>query len=110
MGSHVLVSLISLDHIREKDGIWAVLAWLSVLAYKTRTTLMVKSWLLWKTLLSSTGPVMVAIVIHDTTISYNDGKATVHIFRIGLKCHHAAWHRAEHTVAQCWLHSSTFQV
>eukprot|EP00742_Colponemidia_sp_Colp-10_P000986 GILJ01001068.1.p1 GENE.GILJ01001068.1~~GILJ01001068.1.p1 ORF type:complete len:585 (+),score=101.69 GILJ01001068.1:60-1757(+) len=25
------------DHIREKDGIWAVLAWLSVLAYHNRT-------------------------------------------------------------------------
>lgn len=24
------------DHIREKDGIWAVLAWLSILAYKNK--------------------------------------------------------------------------
>ncbi|KAH8500609.1 hypothetical protein H0E87_015732 [Populus deltoides] len=27
------------DHIREKDGIWAVLAWLSILAYKNRENL-----------------------------------------------------------------------
>ncbi|CAE5963714.1 unnamed protein product [Arabidopsis arenosa] len=27
------------DHIREKDGIWAVLAWLSILAYKNKGTL-----------------------------------------------------------------------
>ncbi|XP_020220949.1 phosphoglucomutase, cytoplasmic [Cajanus cajan] len=27
------------DHIREKDGIWAVLAWLSILAYKNKDTL-----------------------------------------------------------------------
>lgn len=27
------------DHIREKDGIWAVLAWLSILAYKNRDNL-----------------------------------------------------------------------
>lgn len=27
------------DHIREKDGIWAVLAWLSVLAYKNKENL-----------------------------------------------------------------------
>lgn len=26
------------DHIREKDGLWAVLAWLSVLAYENRNT------------------------------------------------------------------------
>jgi len=26
------------DHVREKDGLWAVLAWLSVLAYKNRDT------------------------------------------------------------------------
>jgi phosphoglucomutase len=26
------------DHVREKDGIWAVLAWLSILAYKNRDT------------------------------------------------------------------------
>jgi phosphoglucomutase len=24
------------DHIREKDGIWAVLAWLSILAYESK--------------------------------------------------------------------------
>jgi phosphoglucomutase len=24
------------DHIREKDGIWAVLAWLSILAYRNK--------------------------------------------------------------------------
>jgi phosphoglucomutase len=24
------------DHIREKDGLWAVLAWMSILAYKNR--------------------------------------------------------------------------
>ena len=24
------------DHIREKDGLWAVLAWLSILAYKNK--------------------------------------------------------------------------
>ena len=28
----------SSDHIREKDGIWAVLAWLSILAYKNQDT------------------------------------------------------------------------
>lgn len=27
------------DHIREKDGIWAVLAWLSILAYKNKDNL-----------------------------------------------------------------------
>ncbi|GFS33012.1 phosphoglucomutase/phosphomannomutase family protein [Actinidia rufa] len=27
------------DHIREKDGIWAVLAWLSILAYKNKNNL-----------------------------------------------------------------------
>ncbi|KAG6579259.1 Phosphoglucomutase, cytoplasmic, partial [Cucurbita argyrosperma subsp. sororia] len=27
------------DHIREKDGIWAVLAWLSILAYKNKANL-----------------------------------------------------------------------
>jgi len=27
------------DHIREKDGIWAVLAWLSILAYKNKDKL-----------------------------------------------------------------------
>ncbi|XAR63657.1 Phosphoglucomutase (alpha-D-glucose-1,6-bisphosphate-dependent) [Bertholletia excelsa] len=27
------------DHIREKDGIWAVLAWLSILAYKNKNSL-----------------------------------------------------------------------
>ncbi|OAY72267.1 Phosphoglucomutase, cytoplasmic 1 [Ananas comosus] len=27
------------DHIREKDGIWAVLAWLSILAYKNKDSL-----------------------------------------------------------------------
>ena len=27
------------DHIREKDGIWAVLAWLSILAYKNKENL-----------------------------------------------------------------------
>ena len=26
------------DHVREKDGIWAVLAWLSILAYKNKST------------------------------------------------------------------------
>ena len=24
------------DHVREKDGLWAVLAWLSILAYKNK--------------------------------------------------------------------------
>jgi Phosphoglucomutase/phosphomannomutase, alpha/beta/alpha domain III len=27
------------DHIREKDGIWAVLAWLSILAFKNKDKL-----------------------------------------------------------------------
>ena len=27
------------DHIREKDGIWAVLAWLSILAFKNKDNL-----------------------------------------------------------------------
>lgn len=27
------------NHIREKDGIWAVLAWLSILAYKNKDNL-----------------------------------------------------------------------
>jgi hypothetical protein len=27
------------DHIREKDGIWAVLAWLSILAFKNKENL-----------------------------------------------------------------------
>lgn len=27
------------DHIREKDGIWAVLAWLSILAYENKENL-----------------------------------------------------------------------
>ena len=27
------------DHIREKDGIWAVLAWLSILAFRNKDTL-----------------------------------------------------------------------
>lgn len=26
------------DHVREKDGLWAVLAWLSILAYKNKGT------------------------------------------------------------------------
>lgn len=32
-------SLTGSDHIREKDGIWAVLAWLSILAHKNKETL-----------------------------------------------------------------------
>lgn len=26
------------NHIREKDGIWAVLAWMTILAHKNKTT------------------------------------------------------------------------
>ncbi len=26
------------DHVREKDGLWAVLAWLSILAAKNKST------------------------------------------------------------------------
>lgn len=32
-------SLAGSDHIREKDGIWAVLAWLSILAFKNKDKL-----------------------------------------------------------------------
>lgn len=35
----LLCLLIGSDHIREKDGIWAVLAWLSILAYKNKDKL-----------------------------------------------------------------------
>ena len=28
----------SSDHVREKDGLWAVLAWLSILAAKNKST------------------------------------------------------------------------
>lgn len=35
----LLVSIPGSDHIREKDGIWAVLAWLSILAYKNKDSL-----------------------------------------------------------------------
>ena len=34
-----VLHLIGSDHIREKDGIWAVLAWLSIIAYKNKENL-----------------------------------------------------------------------
>lgn len=37
--SHVTLDVTGSDHIREKDGIWAVLAWLSILAYKNKDNL-----------------------------------------------------------------------
>lgn len=36
---YFLCTWIGSDHIREKDGIWAVLAWLSILAYKNKDKL-----------------------------------------------------------------------
>ncbi len=36
---HLFYLLTGSDHIREKDGIWAVLAWLSILAYKNKANL-----------------------------------------------------------------------
>jgi len=32
-----LLFLLGSDHIREKDGVWAVLAWLSVIAYSKKS-------------------------------------------------------------------------
>jgi phosphoglucomutase len=34
-----LLHCLGSDHIREKDGIWAVLAWLSILAFKNKDNL-----------------------------------------------------------------------
>lgn len=41
MSLHIfpLVITTGSDHIREKDGIWAVLAWLSILAYRNKDNL-----------------------------------------------------------------------
>lgn len=36
MQCHLLSPWIGSDHIREKDGIWAVLAWLSIIAFKNK--------------------------------------------------------------------------
>lgn len=36
---HLFYLLTGSDHIREKDGIWAVLAWLSILAHKNKENL-----------------------------------------------------------------------
>lgn len=36
---HLSSLLTGSDHIREKDGIWAVLAWLSILAHKNKENL-----------------------------------------------------------------------
>lgn len=36
---YFLFVIIGSDHIREKDGIWAVLAWMSILAYKNKDNL-----------------------------------------------------------------------
>lgn len=33
---HLLCPFTGSDHIREKDGIWAVLAWLSIIAFKNK--------------------------------------------------------------------------
>ena len=33
---YLFCSFAGSDHIREKDGIWAVLAWLSILAYRNK--------------------------------------------------------------------------
>lgn len=38
-GCLYLLCCLGSDHIREKDGIWAVLAWLSILAFKNKDNL-----------------------------------------------------------------------
>jgi hypothetical protein len=37
--NHLFFLLTGSDHIREKDGIWAVLAWLSIIAHKNKENL-----------------------------------------------------------------------
>ncbi|KAE8705448.1 Phosphoglucomutase [Hibiscus syriacus] len=39
IGELLIYYMLGSDHIREKDGIWAVLAWLSILAYKNKDNL-----------------------------------------------------------------------
>jgi len=55
--NHLFFLLTGSDHIREKDGIWAVLAWLSIIAHKNKENLggekLVTVGYLWSTLLHS---------------------------------------------------------
>ncbi|KAK6122265.1 hypothetical protein DH2020_043998 [Rehmannia glutinosa] len=61
------------DHIREKDGIWAVLAWLSILAYKNKDNLGERNLSVLKTLFASIGPLMDAITTPDMIMSIIKG-------------------------------------
>ena len=50
------------DHVREKDGIWAVLAWLAILAHKDKDNLSGEKLVVLKILFANVGPPVAMIM------------------------------------------------